>query len=251
MPLFRMGDPLGPRIARPPKRAHHAPVTLSRGEQHERLVRGTPASGEQRERLVREMEASAGVHEPRILAAFRAVPREAFVPADLAEHAYEDRALPIGAGQTISQPSMIALMLMALAPAATDRALEVGSGSGYAAALLGRLVHSVLGLEIVPELCERARATLAEVGATNVAIELGNGPLAAHGRGPFDVILVSAAAHQVPSELLTELAPGGRIAIPVGDASGQHLYAGRRGADGTVAWERQTPCVFVPLVNPD
>ena len=196
------------------------------------------------------IEVGAKLHDRRILEAFRAVPREAFVPRELIAHAYEDRALPIGEGQTISQPSMIALMLAALEPRASDRALEVGAGSGYAAALLGRLTHSVLGIELVPELAARAQKTLAALGVRNVSVELGNGAHGLADRGPFDVILVSAAAAEVPGEIVALLAPGGRIAVPVGGEAGQHLLAGRRGPDGTVVWERGTPCVFVPLVDP-
>jgi protein-L-isoaspartate(D-aspartate) O-methyltransferase len=205
--------------------------------------------GVERERLARSIESSAKVHDPRILAAFRDVRREAFVPSELAASAYEDRALPIGAGQTISQPSMIALMLSALEPRPTDHALEVGAGSGYAAALLGRLTASVLGIEIVPELAERARQTLARLEVPNVSIDTGDGVAALGGRGPFDIILVSAAAREVPEELVSHLAPGGRIAIPVGSEGGQHLLTGRRDADGAMHWEQSTPCVFVPLVG--
>lgn len=208
---------------------------------------GTDRSGE-RDRLARAVEASTGVHDARILGAFRSVPREAFVPPDLAALAYEDRALPIGEGQTISQPSMIALMLAALAPAAADRALEVGAGSGYAAALLGRLTANVLGVEIVPALAERAQKTLALLETPNVRVELGNGAAHVEG-GPFDVILVSAGARELPRELVEELAAGGRIAIPVGDEEGQHLLTGRRDEHGEMTWRRGTPCVFVPLVG--
>jgi protein-L-isoaspartate(D-aspartate) O-methyltransferase len=205
--------------------------------------------GVERDRLARSIESSAKVHDPRILAAFRDVRREAFVPSELAAFAYEDRALPIGAGQTISQPSMIALMLSALEPRSTDHALEVGAGSGYAAALLGRLTASVLGIEIVPELAERARQTLARLEVPNVSVETGDGVAALGGHGPFDIILVSAAAREVPAELLSHLAPGGRIAIPVGGEDGQHLLTGLRAADGAMHWEQSTPCVFVPLVG--
>jgi protein-L-isoaspartate(D-aspartate) O-methyltransferase len=206
--FLRMPGPDGPRIASGLGRAH-----LTR-------VKADDTRREEREELVRAVEASTGVYDERIAAAFRDVPREAFVPREREQDAYEDCALPIGERQTISQPSMIALMLHALEPVASDRALEVGAGSGYAAALLGRLVRSVLAIEIIPELAE-----------------------------PFDVILVSAGAPAVPEALVEELAPGGRIAIPVGERDGQHLYVGRRGPDGAVAWEQRTACVFVPLVG--
>lgn len=188
------------------------------------------------------------MHDPRILDAFRSVPREAFVPPELSAFAYEDRALPIGEGQTISQPSMIALMLAALAPVATDRALEVGAGSGYAAALLGKLTAKVRAVEIVPSLAERAQKTLASLHTPNVDVEFGNGAEHVEG-GPFEVILVSAGARELPAELVAELAPGGRIAIPIGDDEGQHLVTGRRDEHGEMTWERGTACVFVPLVG--
>jgi len=201
------------------------------------------------DRLVRAIEAGTEIHDPRILEAFRRVPRERFVPDGLVDFAYEDRALPIGEGQTISQPSMIALMLSALAPLPTDRALEVGAGCGYAAALLGELCQSVEGIEIRPELAARAGHTLSELDIENVRVRLGNGALGLPEQAPFDLILVSAGARAAPPELVEELAPGGRIAIPVGDRAGQHLFLGRREPGGELVWERRTPCVFVPLVS--
>lgn len=200
-------------------------------------------------RLVRSIEASTGIHDPRILRAFRKVPRERFVPEELSDFAYDDRALPIGDGQTISQPSMLALMLAALAPTATDRALEVGAGSGYAAALLGELTENVEALEIRPELAERAQRTLAALGIENVHVHVKDGALGLPEQAPFDIVLVSAGARATPPELVDELRIGGRIAIPVGDSAGQHLFLGRREPSGELVWERRTPCVFVPLVR--
>jgi protein-L-isoaspartate(D-aspartate) O-methyltransferase len=201
------------------------------------------------DRLVRSIEASTGIHDPRILAAFRKVPRDRFVPEELSDFAYEDRALPIGGGQTISQPSMLALMFAALGPSATDRALEVGAGSGYAAALLGELTERVEAIEIRPELAERAGRTLAELGIENVHVHIKDGSLGLPEQAPFDIVLVSAGARVTPPELVEQLCVGGRIAIPVGDSSGQHLFLGRREPNGRLAWERGTPCVFVPLVR--
>jgi protein-L-isoaspartate(D-aspartate) O-methyltransferase len=203
----------------------------------------------ERERLVREISAAAGLRDQRLLDPFRHVPRERFVPEKLAANAYADRALPIGLEQTISQPSMIALMFAALDPKPHERALEVGAGSGYAAALLSRLVAHVDAIEILPELAERARATLAALDIANVHVRQGHGELGLPERAPFDVILVSAGARSTPHALVEQLAVGGRIAIPVGSESSQRLLLGRRQADGSVEWERRTPCVFVPLVT--
>jgi protein-L-isoaspartate(D-aspartate) O-methyltransferase len=240
----------GPSIPKSFARAGHSGQTVANGggRDHDGPVTNAGRK-EAADRLVRAIEASTEIHEPRILEAFRRVPRERFVPEDLADFAYEDRALPIGEGQTISQPSMIALMLSALAPRATDRALEVGAGCGYAAALLGELCESVEGVEIRPELAERAAHTLSELEIGNVRVRLGNGALGVPDEAPFDIILVSAGARLAPPELVEELGPGGRIAIPVGDRAGQHLFLGRREPSGALHWERRTPCVFVPFVN--
>jgi protein-L-isoaspartate(D-aspartate) O-methyltransferase len=202
---------------------------------------------QEREQLLRSI-AGSGVMDRRIRAAFRAVPREAFVPPEQAGEAYKDRALPIGEDQTISQPSMIALMLDALKPAADERALEVGAGSGYAAAVLAGLVKEVDAVEIRPALAERAAQTLSELGIDNVQVHVGNGELGLPARAPYDVILVSAGARTTPRALVEQLAPGGRIAIPVGDRRGQRLLVGRRDAAG-VTWQRRVHCVFVPLVS--
>jgi len=206
---------------------------------------------EERARMVRAVALNTGIEDERLLAAFRSVPRHRFVPPEQAARAYEDRALPIGENQTISQPSMIALMFDALAPEPSDRALEVGAGSGYAAALLGRLVERVDAVEILPNLAERARATLAGLGTSNVRIHRGTGERGLRDAAPFDVILVSAGARAVPPALVEQLAPNGRIAIPVGDDEGQHLLVGRRVGNADVSWEKRMACMFVPLVTSD
>jgi len=192
--------------------------------------------------------AASGVTDPRLHAAFRSVPRHRFVRDPELDRAYEDRALPIGEDQTISQPSMVALMLAALEPKERDRALEVGGGSGYAAAVLSKLVCELDTIELRPELAKRAARTPSAPGMDNDRVHLGNGEFGLAERAPFDVILVSAGARTTPRALVAQLAPGGRIAIPVGDRSTQRLLIGRRSLDGVVRWERQVRCVFVPLV---
>jgi protein-L-isoaspartate(D-aspartate) O-methyltransferase len=144
---------------------------------------------------------------------------------------------------------MVALMVAALAPRPGERALEVGGGCGYAAAVLSELCGEVDTIEIRPTLAERAARALWELGFTNVRVHVGNGELGLPERAPFDMILVSAGARATPRALVDQLAPGGRIAIPVGDASGQTLLVGRRLAGGDLSWERQVRCVFVPLVS--
>lgn len=198
-----------------------------------------------RERIAR----SIGATHPRILEAFEQVPREVFVPTELAARAYEDSALPIGLGQTISQPSMIALMLKALDIAPRHRVLEVGSGSGYALALLSQLGCEVFGVERLPELVARARETLRSLGLTDVAIKEGDGSLGVPEHAPYDRILVSAAAGQIPDALIAELAEGGRLVMPVGGAESQTLVTCERDDKGTLHYRAGASCVFVPLVS--
>jgi protein-L-isoaspartate(D-aspartate) O-methyltransferase len=198
-----------------------------------------------RERIAR----SIGATHPRILEAFEQVPRDVFVPAELAARAYEDSALPIGLGQTISQPSMIALMLKALDIAPRHRVLEVGSGSGYALALLSQLGCEVFGVERLPELVARARETLRSLGLTDVAIKEGDGSLGVPEHAPYDRILVSAAASQIPDALIAELAEGGRLVMPVGGAESQTLVTCERDDKGTLHYRAGSSCVFVPLVS--
>lgn len=208
-----------------------------------------PGLQAERARLVRHLRASGAAADPRVLGAFLAAPRHEFVPGAERDAAYDDRALPIGHGQTISQPSMIAVMLEALALEPADKVLEVGSGSGYAALLLGMLCREVHGIELLPELAERARRTLASLGVTNVAIHTGNGYLGLPEHAPYDAILVSAAPDHVPGALLEQLAPAGRIAIPVGDRTRQVLRVGVRDGPHAVTFRDDIPCLFVPLVH--
>ncbi len=170
------------------------------------------------------------------------------MPAGQRPYAYEDRALPIGEGQTISQPSMIALMLDALALRPQHRVLEVGAGSGYAAALLGCIVAEVFGVELSPVLAERATRLLAQLAVTNVHVMCGDGWGGLPGSAPFDAILVSASPEEVPPELPEQLRVGGRIAIPVGDRRYQVLRVGTRTERG-LEWFESVPCLFVPLVH--
>ena len=191
--------------------------------------------------------ARRGIRDERVLAALATVPREQFVPERLRRHAYADRALPIGSGQTISQPFMVATMLEALALDG-GRVLDVGTGSGYQAALLAELADEVVTIERVPELAEEARRTLERTGYGDVDVRVGDGTLGVPERAPFDGIVVAAAAPAVPETLYEQLAPGGRIVVPVGTRRDQWLETVERGPDGPVR-SRTVPCRFVPLLG--
>jgi protein-L-isoaspartate(D-aspartate) O-methyltransferase len=190
---------------------------------------------------------SRGIHDSRVLEAMEAVPRELFVPPALVDQAYEDSALPIGFGQTISQPYIVALTCQLLELAGSERVLDVGTGSGYGAAVLGRLARSVVSIERVAALAARARTALALAGATNVVVVVGDATQEVPDGGPFDAIAVAAAAPRVPRIFLERLAPGGRLVMPVGSTSSQDLVLVERTAEG-VSISRQLACRFVPLV---
>jgi protein-L-isoaspartate(D-aspartate) O-methyltransferase len=202
-----------------------------------------------RQVLAERIRASTQIDDARILSAFTNVPRHEFLSEAQRPIAYEDRALPLDEGQTVSQPSMIAIMLAELDCQAEHRVLEVGAGSGYAAAVLGQLVREVYAIELRPSLAERARANLARVGASNVHLSQGDGRSGLPSQAPFDRILVSAAPSQVPDALVDQLAPGGRLAIPIGDEHGQTLVVGEKISQGSMNWRRTVPCIFVPLVG--
>ncbi|MCH7481754.1 MAG: protein-L-isoaspartate(D-aspartate) O-methyltransferase [Chloroflexi bacterium] len=188
------------------------------------------------------------VRDARVLDAIRDVPRELFVPPELAAQAYDDVALSIGEGQTISQPLMVAIMLQALDAQATDTVLDVGTGSGYQAALLSHLAAHVVGVERIPVLIERARAALGEAGATNVDVREAGPVPGAPELAPFDRIVVGAAAPSVPSSLVEQLRLGGRLVIPVGTPFEQRLAQVTRTLAGRdVRW--LGACRFVPLIG--
>jgi protein-L-isoaspartate(D-aspartate) O-methyltransferase len=194
--------------------------------------------------------ARRGIRDGRVLAAFRAVPREAFVSPDMAHAAYADTALPIGLGQTISQPYVVALTLAALRLEGHERVLEVGTGSGYAAALLARLAHEVVSIERLPDLAEAAYDRLARLGVANVRVVTGDGSLGYPERAPYDAIAVAAGAPRVPQPLIEQLATGGRLVAPV-DARGdvQLLTLVVRGEDGRLTQEVLDEVRFVPLIG--
>jgi protein-L-isoaspartate(D-aspartate) O-methyltransferase len=169
-----------------------------------------------RERMVVEQIEMRGVRDPRVLAAMRSVPRHELVPKSQRGHAYEDRPLPIGRGQTISQPYVVAAMTEALALKGGERVLEVGTGSGYQAAVLSGLCKEVYSIELEPELAARAARDLARLGYTNVHVKQGDGWLGWPEHAPFDAIVVTAAPDVVPPVLVDQLAVGGRLVIPVG-----------------------------------
>lgn len=189
-----------------------------------------------------------GIGDARVLAAMAAVPREQFVPEELRRRAYDDRALPIGYGQTISQPFIVATICAALELAPNACVLDVGTGSGYQAAVLAELADEVVTIERVPELAEHARETLARTGYGRVEVRIGDGTLGVPERAPFDGIAVAAAAPAVPQALYDQLAVGGRIVVPVGSLRDQWLEVVTRVSGGPEA-ERSVPCRFVPLVG--
>jgi protein-L-isoaspartate(D-aspartate) O-methyltransferase len=203
---------------------------------------------EQRERMVRRDIEARGVRDERVLAAMRRVPRELFVPERVRDSAYEDGALPIGGHQTISQPYVVAWMVDALALPDSARVLEVGTGSGYGAAVLAEIAHEVVTIERLAELAEMARAVLQSLHYDNVLVVVGDGSLGHPERAPYDGICVTAAAPVIPPTLLDQLADRGRLVMPVGDRSGQDLTVverdGERLRQQTVGGVR-----FVPLIG--
>ncbi len=194
-------------------------------------------------------DVSHQVRDPRVLAAMREVPRHRFVPIDQRPSAYEDRALPIGNQQTISQPTIVGLMTEAARLEGHERVLEIGTGSGYQAAVLSHLAREVVTVEVVDELRERATALLADLGYGNVTILAADDDLGALSLGPYDVILVTAAAPAIPPPLIEQLVIGGRIVIPVGTRWSQQLIVATRTAEG-IEQESLGGCRFVPLIGP-
>lgn len=189
-----------------------------------------------------------GIADERVLDAMGRVPREAFVPSGLVRHAYEDAALPIGEHQTISQPYIVAAMCELLELDGTENVLDVGTGSGYAAAVLSELSASVLSIEVVPSLAARAREALEATGHGRVEVRVGDGRLGAPDRGPFDAVAIAAATASVPPALYDQLAQGGRLVVPLGGSRGQRLVRLVKTEDGPVE-AASLACRFVPLVE--
>jgi protein-L-isoaspartate(D-aspartate) O-methyltransferase len=203
-----------------------------------------------REHMVRRQIEARGIHDPAILAAFRAVPREAFVSPDFASAAYDDNPLPIEAGQTISQPYIVALMIEAAEVACGDKVLEVGAGSGYAAAVISRIADEVIAIERQHDLVEVARERLRGLGYDNVRILEGDGTRGCPDEAPFDAILAAASGSHVPRALLDQLAAGGRLVMPVGNpGSVQKLVKVRKEEDGSLQQSDLGEVRFVPLIG--
>jgi len=202
----------------------------------------------QRQLMVERQLKARGIFHENVLAAMTKVPREEFIAPELREHAYEDRPLMIGCSQTISQPYIVASMLQAAELRPEDRVLELGTGSGYQTALLAEIVHSVLSIERHAELAEAARRRLSCLGYRNVEIVVGDGTLGDPGKSSYDVILVSAAAPQIPQTLVEQLAVGGRMVLPVGSRDLQDLVLVRRDDEG-IRRIRLDGCAFVPLIG--
>jgi protein-L-isoaspartate(D-aspartate) O-methyltransferase len=198
--------------------------------------------------MVDEQLRGRDIADRRVLAAMERVPREAFVPPDLRPRAYDDAALPIGSGQTISQPYMVARICEELGLDGDERVLDVGTGSGYQAAVLAQLAAEVHSIERLPELAEQARRNLQDAGIGNVLVHVGDGSLGDPEHAPFDAIAVAAAAPDFPQALYDQLTLGGRLVVPVGGRRGQRLEVIVRSPEGP-AVIRSVPCRFVPLVG--
>ncbi|MDK9719055.1 MAG: protein-L-isoaspartate(D-aspartate) O-methyltransferase [Trichlorobacter sp.] len=199
--------------------------------------------------MVQEQLVSRGITTPRLLDVFQKVPRHLFVQEAMAVQAYSDGPLPIGEKQTISQPYIVALMTDLLELNSKDHVLEIGTGSGYQTAILASLVRRVWTIERIRPLAMQARKVLDTLHLLNVNIKVGDGTLGWPEEGPFDAIIVTAGAPAIPETLAAQLAPGGRLVIPVGDEASQTLLRIRKAADGTLTQETGIGCRFVPLIG--
>ncbi len=202
----------------------------------------------ERERMVNTQLKKRGIHDSRVLEAFKKVPRHHFIPKNLADQAYADGPLPIGKSQTISQPYMVAIMTQSAEIVPGNRVLEIGSGSGYQCAILAEIGAEVYTIERVPALCEQAGETLRRLNYQNIHTRGGNGTLGWEEEAPFDAILITAGAPEIPKPLLEQLAIGGRLVIPLEEDYSQVLYIVRRSKEGFHR-ERGERCTFVPLIG--
>lgn len=214
------------------------------------MARPYRESGGDKERMVQEDLLPRGIQNQAVLRAMREVPREAFVPAELKRFAYDDNPLPIPLGQTISQPYIVAFMIEALELQGDERVLEIGTGSGYAAAVLSLCAREVCTVERIPALAESARERLQLLGYRNVRVLVGDGTLGWQDEAPYDGIVVTAGAPEPPAALLEQLAPGGRLVIPVGPTQQlQTLVRVRRLGEGRFRREELCAVRFVPLIG--
>ena len=202
----------------------------------------------QRRQMVQEQLQARGIADKRVLDAFLKVPRHLFVPTELQREAYADHPIPIGSGQTISQPYMVALMAQLLRLQGHERLLEIGTGSGYQLAILAELALEVYSVERLPGLAEQARCRLEQLGYLNVHLTTGNGSLGWPARASYDGIVVSAGAPTIPKSLVDQLAENGRLVIPIGSHQAQMLTLVEKHAGG-LAVKEITGCVFVPLLG--
>lgn len=213
-----------------------------------RLIAADPYAAE-RERMVREQIEDRGVRNPAVLEAMRTVPRHLFVPESARTRAYEDRPLPIGYKVTISQPYVVAWMTELLEPSKNHKVLEIGTGSGYQAAVLSPLAGHVYTVEIVPELARSSRETLRELGYRNVTVRHGDGYKGWPEEAPFDRIVLTAAPHEIPKALVDQLAKGGRLVAPEGKGPwGQELIVLDKRTDGSIRRRSMGGVAFVPMV---
>ncbi len=204
--------------------------------------------GEARKKMVQEQLVSRGIKDPRVLAAMAKVPRHLFVVEELQGRAYDDIPLPIGEGQTISQPYMVALMVEALGLKGKERVLEIGTGSGYAAAVLAELCEQVFSMEMVEDLAIRARAVLASLGYRNVSVQVGDVTLGWEEHAPYDAVVISAGAPCIPRPLLEQLSPGGCMVFPMGEKDLQTLVRITKERGG-LREEYLGECLFVKLLG--